>query len=141
LRDPRRQVREKLQYLDDLQIALLRCVRQGWRDQRTRWQNLQQRLARLKPSAVFTLRRQTVQELERRLREQPRNGLLQRQGVLAHLQCRLRLLGPDNVLARGYSITTSAATGQVLRAAAEVRPGQRLNTKLQSGEVRSTVES
>jgi exodeoxyribonuclease VII large subunit len=138
---PRRQVREKLQYLDDLQIALLRCVRQGWRDQRTRWQNLQQRLARLKPSAVFTLRRQTVRELERRLREQPRNGLLQRQGVLAHLQCRLRLLGPDNVLARGYSITTNAATGQVLRAAAEVRPGQRLNTKLQSGEVRSTVES
>ena len=138
---PRRHVREKLQYLDDLQTALLRCARQGWRDQRTRWQNLQQRLARLKPSAVFTLRRQTVRELERRLREQSHNGLLRRRNLFAHLQSRLRLLGPDNVLARGYSITTDASTGQVLRAAAEVRPGQRLKTKLKSGEVRSRVES
>ena len=138
---PRRQVREKLQYLDDLQTALLRCARQGWRDQRNRWQNLQQRLARLKPSAVFILRRQTVRELERRLREQSHSGLLQRRNIFAHLQSRLRLLAPDNVLARGYSITTDAATGQVLRAASEVRSGQRLKTKLKSGEVRSTAES
>jgi exodeoxyribonuclease VII large subunit len=138
---PRRQVREKLQYLDDLQTALLRCARQGWRDQRTRWQNLQQRLARLKPSVVFTLRHQTVRELERRLYEQSHYGLLQRRNFFAHLQSRLRLLGPDNVLARGYSITTDAITGQVLRAASEVRSGQRLKTKLKSGEVRSRVES
>jgi len=45
------------------------------------------------------------------------------------------------VLARGYSITTDATTGQVLRAAAEARPGQRLRTKLKSGEVQSRVES
>jgi exodeoxyribonuclease VII large subunit len=138
---PRRQVREKLQYLDDLQTALLRCARQSWRDQRTRWQNFQQRLARLKPSAVFTLRRQTVSELERRLREQWHNGLVRHRNSFAHLQSRLRLLGPDNVLARGYSITTDATTGQVLRAAAEARPGQRLRTKLKSGEVQSRVES
>jgi exodeoxyribonuclease VII large subunit len=136
---PRRQVREKLQYLDDLQAALLRCARQGWRDQRTRWQNLQQRLARLKPSAVLTLRRQTVRELERRLREQAYNRLLQRRNLLAHLQSRLRLLGPDNVLSRGYSITTDARTGQVLRAADEAHPGQRLKTKLKSGEVQSVI--
>ena len=56
------------------------------------------------------------------------------------LQARLRLLSPGNVLARGYSITTDDATGQVIRAAGEVKPGQRLKTKLQSGEVRSVVE-
>jgi exodeoxyribonuclease VII large subunit len=138
---PRRQVREKLQYLDDLQTALLRCARQGWRDQRARWQNLQQRLGRLKPSAVFTLRRQTVRELERRLREQAHHGWQRKENALEPLQVRLRLLSPDNVLARGYSITTDAATSQVLRAASEVRPGQRLKTKLKSGEVRSTVDS
>jgi exodeoxyribonuclease VII large subunit len=137
---PRRQFEEKLQYLDGLQTALLRCARQGWRDQRTRWQNLQQRLARLKPSAVFTLRRQTVRELDRRLREQSRHGLQEYRNAMTHLQSRLRLLGPDNVLARGYSITTDATSGQVLRAVGEVRPGQRLKTKLKSGEVRSVVE-
>jgi exodeoxyribonuclease VII large subunit len=137
---PRRRLQEQLQYLDDLQTTLLRCARQGWREQRTRWQHFGQRLARLKPAAVFTLRRQTLHELERRLREQSHNELLQRRNRFAHLQSRLRLLGPDNVLARGYSITTDAATGQVLRAASEARPGQRLKTKLKSGQVRSVVE-
>jgi exodeoxyribonuclease VII large subunit len=137
---PRRQFQEKLQYLDDLQTALLRCARQGWRDQLVRWQNLRQRLARLKPASVLAQRRERLQAWQRRLHEQCRHGWLQRQNLLAHLQSRLRLLGPENVLARGYSITSDAATGQVLRAANEAKPGQRLKTRLKSGEVRSVVE-
>ena len=137
---PRRQLQEKLQFLDELQTVLLRCVRQGWREQRTRWQTLQQRLSRLKPAVVLTERRERLRELKRRLCEQSRNGLLQRRNLFAHLQSRLRLLSPDNVLARGYSITTDAATGQVLRNAAEINPRQHLKTLLQTGEVRSVVE-
>jgi exodeoxyribonuclease VII large subunit len=66
--------------------------------------------------------------------------VLQHRNRFAQLQSRLRLLAPDNVLARGYSITTDAASGRVLRAASEVKPGQRLKTRLKSGEVRSVVE-
>ena len=137
---PRRQLREKSQYVDDLQTALLRCIRQGWRNQRTKWQTLQQRLARLKPSAVFTLRRQALRDLERRLDEQSHKGILQRRNLFTYLDARLRLLSPENVLARGYSITTDDATGKVLHAASETTPGQRLKTKLKSGEVRSVVD-
>jgi len=137
---PRRRLQEQLQYLDDLQTALVRCARQGWREQRTRWQNLGQRLARLKPAMVFAQRRDRLGEMRRRLREQSRGGLLQHRNRFVHLQSRLRLLGPENVLARGYSITTDAASGHVIRAASEARPGQRLKTKLKSGEVRSVVE-
>jgi exodeoxyribonuclease VII large subunit len=137
---PRRQCQEKLQYLDDLQAALLRCARLGCREQRTRWQTLQQRLARWRPAEVFAQRQDRLRELGRRLREQSRNGVLQHRNRFAQLQSRLRLLGPDNVLARGYSITTDAASGQVLRAASEVKPGQRLKTRLKSGDVRSVVE-
>jgi len=50
------------------------------------------------------------------------------------------LLSPQQVLARGYSITTDAETGKVLRDAAKIKPGQRLKTRLQKGEVRSKVE-
>jgi len=137
---PRRQLRERAQQVDDLQNALLRCVRQGWRDQRAKWQTLQQRLARLKPSAVLALRRQTLRDLERRLRDHSRQIVKRKQAFLEPLQARLRLLSPDNVLARGYSITTDEVTGKVLRAASETQPGQRLKTKLKSGEVRSVVE-
>lgn len=136
---PRRQLREKSQMVDDLQNALLRCVRQGWRDQRTKWQTLQQRLARVKPAVVLALRRQALRDLERRLRDHSRQDLKRKQASLEPLEARLRLLSPDNVLARGYSITTDEATGKVLRAASETQPGQRLKTKLKSGEVRSVV--
>ena len=137
---PRRQLREKAQRVDEFQTALLRCVRQGCRDQRMKWQALQQRLARLKPSAVLALRRDRLRRLERRLREQSSRLLDRKRNVLDPLQARLRLLSPDNVLARGYSITTDDATGQVLRAMSEVRPGQRLRTRLKAGEIRSVVE-
>jgi exodeoxyribonuclease VII large subunit len=51
------------------------------------------------------------------------------------------LLGPEQVLARGYSITMDAETGQVLRQAQGVKPGQRLKSRLNVGEVRSRVET
>jgi exodeoxyribonuclease VII large subunit len=52
----------------------------------------------------------------------------------------LRLLGPEQALARGYSITMNADTGAVIRAAAEAKSGQKLRTRLKSGEVRSTID-
>ena len=128
------------QYLDDLHEALLRCARQGCRERRTAWLNWQQRLFRARPSAAVSQRRELLRELARRLRENGRHALKERRNPLANLEARLRLLSPDNVLARGYSITTDAVGGQIIRAAAEVRPGQKLRTKLQSGEVRSVVE-
>jgi len=56
------------------------------------------------------------------------------------LHDRLQLLGPEQVLARGYSITTDADTGKVLRDAATIKAGQRLKTRLKKGEVVSKVE-
>jgi len=56
------------------------------------------------------------------------------------LEKRLHVLGPEQVLARGYSITSDAVTGKVLRDAARVKPGQRLKTRLAKGAVLSQVE-
>jgi exodeoxyribonuclease VII large subunit len=51
------------------------------------------------------------------------------------------LLGPEQVLSRGYSITTDAASGKVLRDAARVKAGQKLKTRLQAGEILSRAEN
>jgi len=59
---------------------------------------------------------------------------------LVATESRLRLLGPEQVLARGYSITLDATTGRVLRNAAQVKVGQRLKTRLKQGEISSRVE-
>ncbi len=138
---PRRQLRDFSQRVDELETALLRCVRQGAREQRRRWLALHERLARLKPVALLQLRKQALHDLDRRLCETVRRDLERRQHRLRPLVDRLRLLSPENVLARGYSITRDAETGAVLRSATNVRPGQALRTRLHSGEVDSVVKA
>ena len=137
---PRRRLNDWLQRLDDAQTSLLRCVKQGARRQRLTWQNLSERLGRVRPALVLKQRREAFGQIERRLHEQVRQQLETRRIGLGALEARLRLLGPEQVLARGYSITTDAATGKVLRKAKEVKAGQRLKTRLKAGEVFSAVE-
>ena len=137
---PRRRLQDWLQRLDDLQTGLLRCTRQGVRNQRVAWRNFSGRLSRVRPALLLKQRRDVFQQEKQRLHEQTQHRLHERQNRLATLQARLRLLGPEQVLSRGYSITTDAATGKVLRVAKDVKAGQRLKTRLQTGEVRSRVE-
>jgi exodeoxyribonuclease VII large subunit len=138
---PRRRLNERLQTLDDLREALARNLEnqaaraalrlRGWRD----------RLARLRPERMVTQRRATLAQQERALRESVRRHLrhcrLRQEALLA----RLRLLGPEQTLARGYSITMDAATGRVLRRAAETKAGQVIRTRLAAGETTSVVET
>ena len=64
--------------------------------------------------------------------------LRQRADRLAGLAAHLQHLGPQAVLARGYSITRDAQ-GRILRAAAQVGEGDRVTVELASGRLRATV--
>jgi len=59
---------------------------------------------------------------------------------LATVGGRLQALSPLGVLERGYSITRSQASGQVLRRAADIEPGQHIETVLHQGRLLSRVE-
>ncbi|HOC01486.1 MAG TPA: exodeoxyribonuclease VII large subunit, partial [Verrucomicrobiota bacterium] len=85
-------------------------------------------------------RRETLALTSQRLHERARLALAQRQQRVASLAARIRLLSPENVLARGYSITTHAQTGRVLRSAVEAQAARVLRTRLSAGEVVSVVE-
>ena len=117
-RHPRRAFNESLQRLDDGLAGLLRGLKGGVRARGMRLDNLAGRFARAQPALALKARREALRQLERRL----------------------HALGPQQVLARGYSITRDAATGAVVRAADAVRPGQLLRTRLAEGEIRSRVE-
>ena len=136
---PRRRLNEHLQRLDDLQAGLLRSGKLGIQRQRIAWQNLSERLSRVRPALVLGQRREVLQQASQRLGEQARHRLREFSHRLATLQARLQLLGPEQVLARGYSITMDAESGRVLRGSNEVRAGQRLRTRLKAGQVLSTV--
>jgi exodeoxyribonuclease VII large subunit len=115
---PRRKLNDSLQRLDDLQAGLLRGLKTAARSRTLVLENLAGRFLRAKPALVLKARRETLRQLEKRL----------------------NALGPEQVLARGYSITTDAASGKVLHDAAQVSAGQALRTRLASGEIFSCVD-
>ncbi|MEY4387340.1 MAG: hypothetical protein RLY20_2623 [Verrucomicrobiota bacterium] len=115
---PRRKLDEALQRLDDLRGGLVRGAQQGVRQARMNWQQLGLRFNQVRPS--------------KRLKDL--------KATLTQAEARLRLLGPEQVLSRGYSITTDATSGKILRDAKQVKPGQRLKTRLKTGEVTSVAE-
>jgi exodeoxyribonuclease VII large subunit len=137
---PRRRLNDWLQRLDDLQTGLLRSAKAGARRQRAAWQNLSDRLSRARPALLLKHRRQVLRQAQQRLREQTLHRLRESRNRFDTLAARLRLLGPEQVLARGYSITMDAHSGAVLRTAADARAGQRLKTRLKTGEIASVVE-
>ena len=75
----------------------------------------------------------------RRLPAASAAGLRARRAKLERLAASLRLLSPLSVLDRGYSLTTDAATGQVVRDGVELKSGQRLRTRFAQGEAESLV--
>ena len=116
---PRRRLNDSLQRLDDLQSGLLRGLKSAVHSRSLVLENVAGRFLRAKPAQALKRRREALRQLERRLNS----------------------LGPEQVLARGYSITMDAASGKVLRDATKVKAGQKLKTRLKKGEVLSQAES
>ena len=116
---PRRKFQNWQQRLDELQGDLSRCLKHRARHSQIVLQNLSERLHRIRPSQFLKQLREQLRQMERRL----------------------NALGPEQVLSRGYSITTDMATGKVLRDAKKVKTGQKLKTRLKNGEIASKVES
>jgi exodeoxyribonuclease VII large subunit len=115
---PRRQLNENLQRLDDLEFELWRGLKTVSRSRCLFFENLGGRFLRVKLSQFLKVRRENLRQFEKRLNS----------------------LGPEQVLARGYSITMDAANGNVLRDAGKIKPGQKLKTRLAKGEILSRAE-
>ena len=137
---PRRRFNDWLQRLDDLQTGLARCAKKGLLQHRNAWRDLSSRLARVRPALLLKRRGELLRQEKVRLEEQVRHHLERRRTQLKAIENHLRLLGPEQVLARGYSITMDGESGKILRAAKNLKAGQKLKTRLKEGEVRSRVE-
>ncbi len=137
---PRRRLQEKMQRVDDLHDDLLRAAQALWSQSERRWRTLAERLLRVRPELILEQQRMHLNRLGDRLQELPGRQLKLSGQRLEALRDRLRLLGPDNVLARGYSITQDADSGQVLNSVKAVKSGQKLRTRLADGEIESTAD-
>ena len=132
---PRRRMNEMLQRLDDLQSGLQRGGRRGVRERLAAYDHWALRLGQIRPRQLLERRAEMFETAQRRVRELTQNRFKEWRTRLTAAEARRRLLGPEQVLARGYSITMDAASGAVLRDAAQIQPGQKLKTRLACGEI------
>ncbi len=136
---PRRQFNQRLQYFDDLKDALARAMREGIEARARATQLLTARLWMLRPGRLLAQRREKLEQETARLHEQTRRRLRDLRQRCDALAGHLRLLGPEQVLARGYSITTDAAIGNIIRSSQDTQAGQKIRTRLHQGEIESVI--
>jgi exodeoxyribonuclease VII large subunit len=98
------------------------------------------RLLQHHPAQLIRLRRQELSADQSRLQLALRHALGKTRSTLDLLERHLNAVGPQQVLARGYSITTLKKGGAILRSKTQVHGGQRLITHLADGQVESVAE-
>jgi exodeoxyribonuclease VII large subunit len=84
--------------------------------------------------------RQRVDHLASLLQADARRRLENAQARLRQAAASLEALSPVAILGRGYSITRLESTQEILKDAAEVKPGDRIVSRLGTGQIISRVE-
>jgi len=92
------------------------------------------------PQQLLDARRQRLDMAAEKLRQLTENRLQQQKHALALQVEKLELMDPLKVLLRGYGIV-SGAEGKILRSAAELEAGQRVQVRLADGGFAAVVES
>ncbi len=139
LREPPRLLQETEQALDDLENRWSDAARESLRAWSDQLVERQQVLARYHPVRVVTEAAHRVELGGHRLKQAASLAL---RGFNDKVEARsqmLKLLGPESVLARGFSYTTDAS-GKVIMDAADVQSGDALTTRLAKGTLKSRVE-
>lgn len=138
-KQPSRVLRERQQQVDEWRESLERCVAAHLRTARDGWRVGRERFRRLKLRARIERERREVENSRGLLRRKARENLKERAAKIKSLATQLRLLSPQKTLDRGYSITTDAESGAVLRDPGAVKKGQGIRTRLAKGNVDSKV--
>lgn len=132
-------LRELSEGLEDLGNRFQEAIRRRLAISRQRLDQLASRPALRRPLQRIREHEQRLDDLGGRLRRAMNQRLFQSSEKLAALTLRLETLSPLNVLTRGYSLTRKVS-GELIRSPADVRPGDRLITRLAKGELLSRVE-
>ena len=140
LRHPGRRLQDIAQRLDDLESRLRQGMKHRLRHEEHRLRLLSEKLYRHQPGQALARLRERNGEYRRRLRQAMQQRLTDRRRQLQHLLHQLDTVSPLATLSRGYSITTALNDQRILRSNRELKPGQRIRTRLAEGRIISTIE-
>lgn len=129
------------QTLQGFERTLIRSIRQDLARRQNSLQAMHNRLLRCNPGLQLRSRRETIANINKRLRHAVQTMLENKQGSLHQFGQNLHLVSPLATLQRGYSITEQADTHRILYRSQDIRPGERITTRLAQGQLVSCVET
>ena len=139
LRDPRRLIAERQQRVDHLEMRLVQIGKNIFQQRRSRIEKISVFLSTFRSDRLLQAKRGELAALKMRLMRVVTARVELRKNRVAELANFVRLLGPQQTLERGYSITLDAE-GHIVRSIQAVKDGDRIQTKLADGNVKSVVE-
>ncbi len=137
-REPERQLRDITQSLDDMDQSFKTALTNYWRELEDNLITSQHTLERFHPRHLLTNSSQRLKLLQHRFSTIIHQRMDQQGDRLVTLQKLLKSLGPEGVLARGFSMTTDA-NGKTINDAEKVQSGDVIISRLANGRVTSVV--
>ncbi|MEN3941281.1 exodeoxyribonuclease VII large subunit [Prosthecobacter sp. SYSU 5D2] len=137
--EPERQLQAAEQTVDDLEYRLKDAVREHLQALADQVAERQQTVTSHHPQVMLTEVTHRLENQAQQLKQLLLHRLERMEDDVSSKVKLLRNLGPESVLARGFSYTTDAH-GKVITQEDEVAPGQTLVTRLRQGQVKSTVQ-
>jgi exodeoxyribonuclease VII large subunit len=139
LASPAARLSARAQQLDELDECLVRAMRRRLEGHRERLRWLTGRAALVSPSSRLGRQLLQLENLEQQLNRAMRLALDSRRKKLLPLVRTLNAVSPLATLDRGYAIV-SAVGGDILRNAADAKPGVLIDARLAQGSIRARVE-
>lgn len=139
LRDPRRLIVERQQRVDHLEMRLAQIGKNVFQQRRSKIEKILVFLSAFRSDRLLQAKRGELAALNMRLTRIVLSSVELRKNRVAELANFVRLLGPQQTLERGYSITLNSE-GHIIRSIQSLKDGDRIQTKLADGKVKSVVE-
>lgn len=133
----KREMAERLAYFSHRQASLLdRLVKAA----RSELSALMDRPVFARPLDLIVQRQQQLDSLTRALGSAGKNSFEKHKNRLSLSLARLESLSPLKILARGYAVSRKLPQGNLIRSVKDILPGDRMETVLADGRVKSFVE-
>ncbi len=138
LRDPRRELLEKAQRMDELELRLNKAIRNRLDQQKQKTDYLLQRMSAQSPRRTLKTASEQTQQLEERLTLAARHLLRQKDERLQHIAQTLHVVSPLATLGRGYAIVKDD-NDRIVRKAGDLETGSQITARLGHGTVSARV--
>lgn len=134
--------RDELRFrIDQTARHLVSLIRGQLHALKMRLQGLAYRPALARPRDLFVDSMRRLDELDLRGKQAVRRAVQDTANRVTQLAARLEALSPLKVLVRGYSVTQLESTGEIIKDAVQIQPGDRLRHRFATGGATSVVEN